>query len=147
MLTRSPSYAHTNPIFVSNDFLKLNSILKFEICKFIHRDFYNSKVFSLTSPRSLAQPYNTRHTADISLSYVRTNLVANFVLHMGIEMYNSLPDDLKYIEVFQKFKQAVKSDLRNIYLQCVSCDITLHFLYSLMYGQYYNTVSHQIVFI
>ena len=83
LLSRSPRSVHTDPIIVNNDILKLNSILKFKICKFIHRDFYRNKIFSLT-PRSLAHCYNTRFNTDISLSHVQTNLAANFVLHMGV---------------------------------------------------------------
>ena len=83
MLTRSPGYAHTDPIYVSNNFLKLKSILKFEICKFFHRDFNKNKIFNLT-PRSLAHSYNTRFNTDISLSHARTNLAANFYFYTRV---------------------------------------------------------------
>ena len=45
ILTRSPRYAYEDPIFVNNDNLKLNSILKLENCKFIHRNFYREQNF------------------------------------------------------------------------------------------------------
>ena len=99
MPARSPRYAHTNPIFVNNDILKLNSILKFEFYKFVHRDFYLNKIFNLT-PRSLAHSYNTRFNTDISLSHVRTNLAANFALHKCVKTYKSIPNDLKCIDDF-----------------------------------------------
>ena len=115
MLTKSLRYAHTDPIFVNIDVLKLSSILKFEFCKFIHRDFYRRKTFNLT-PRSLAHSCNTGFNTDISLSHVRTNLAANFVLHKGVKIYNSLPNYLECIDDFQKFKRTLKSYLLNIYL-------------------------------
>ena len=34
MLTRSPRYVNTDPIFVNNDLFKTNNTLKFEVCKF-----------------------------------------------------------------------------------------------------------------
>ena len=58
MLTKSPRYAHTDPIFVNKDILKLSSILKFEFCKFIHSDLYKNIIFNLT-PRPLVNSYNT----------------------------------------------------------------------------------------
>ena len=56
MVTRSPKYAHTDPIFVNIDILNLSSFLKFKNCKFIHRDFYKNKNFNL-KPRSLAHGF------------------------------------------------------------------------------------------
>ena len=75
MLTKSLRYAHTDPIFMNKDILKLSSIQKFEICKYIHRDFYKKMFFNLT-PRSLALYYNAQFNTAISLSHVRTNLGA-----------------------------------------------------------------------
>ena len=84
MLTRSPRYGHTDRIFVNNDVLKLSSIFKFEICKFIHCDFYKNKIFHLT-PRFFDQSFNPRFNTEFSLSHVRTNLAAYFVLHKGLK--------------------------------------------------------------
>ena len=113
VVTVSLTYAHTDRVFVNNGNLKLKSILKFDICKFIHRDFYKNKIFNLT-PRSFTHSYNTRSNTDISLSHVRTNLAANFVLHKGVKLYIILPNDLKCIDDFQNFKLTVKSYLMNI---------------------------------
>ena len=104
MLTTSLRYAHIDPILVNNDILRLNSILNFEICKYIHRYFCKNNFFNLT-PRSFARSYNTRFNTDISLSHVRTNLAAQFVRHKGVKMYNSLSNNLKSIDNSQIFKQ------------------------------------------
>ena len=113
MLMRSPRYAHTDPLFGNNDILKLSNIFKFEFCKFIPLDFHKNKIFKLT-PKSLAHSYNTRFNTYISLSHVQTNIAANFVLHKGMRVYNSLLNDLKCIDDFQKFRRTVKTFLLNI---------------------------------
>ena len=114
MLSKSPRYAHTDSFFVNNYILKLTSLLEFENCKFIHRDFHKKFFFILTH-RSLAHSNNNRFNTDISLSHVRTNLAANFVLHKGVKMYNSLPNyDLKRIHDFEKSERTVTSYLLNI---------------------------------
>ena len=113
MLTRSQRYAHTDPLFIKNDFLKLNDILNFEMCKFIHRDLYTNNIFQLT-PRSVIHPYDTRFSSDISLETVRTNLAANFVLHKGVKLFNNLPDDLKCMSDLNKFKRNLKCYLLRI---------------------------------
>ena len=112
MLTRSPRYAHTDPIFKENEILKLNTILKFEMCKFIHRDLYGNNFFDLI-PRSLVHSYNTRFNANISSTHVRTNLAAKFVLHKGINLYNSLPNELRCTNEFHKFKRNLKTYFLN----------------------------------
>ena len=84
MLTRSPRYAHTDPIFKEIETLELNTILKFQMCKLIHRDLYGNNFFDLI-PRSLVHSYSTRFNANISSTHVRTNLAAKFVLHKGIK--------------------------------------------------------------
>ena len=112
MLTRSPRYAHADPILVNKYILMLSGILEFEICKFIHRDFYKNKIFNL-APGPLAHSYNIRFNTDISFSHVRTNFALIFVLHKGVKMYKFLPNVLKNINDFQKFKRAVNSYLLN----------------------------------
>ena len=76
MLTWHPKYAHADLVSADNDILELSSILKFEVCKFIHRGFYNIFFFNLTA-KSLALSYNTRFNTDVSLSHVWTNLAQN----------------------------------------------------------------------
>lgn len=67
LLTKSPKYSHTDPIFERNYFLKLDSILKLEMCKFIHRDFFVNKFFDLIQ-RSVIHSYNTRFNSYIALT-------------------------------------------------------------------------------
>ena len=113
LLTKSLRNYHTDPVFVTFDILKLRPMLNFEVCKFIHRHLYKNKISNLT-PRSLDYSYNTPFNTDFSFSRVRSNLAANFVLHEGVKMYNSLPIYLKCINDFQKFEGAVKSYLLTI---------------------------------
>ena len=70
------------------------------------------------TPRSLVHSYNIRFNTNISLSHVRTNLAANFVLSNRVEMYNSLPNDLKSIDDLHKIKRTAKLYLLKIYLYC-----------------------------
>ena len=107
----SQFWGTTDHQFDFNQGVLQNLVTSVRICKFIHREFYKNKISNLT-PRS----YNTRLNTDISLSHARRNLAANFVLHKDVKMYNSLPNDLKCIDDFQKFKRTVKSYLLNILL-------------------------------
>ena len=79
MLTRSPKYVLIDHIFVNSHY-EADSILNFETCKHIRRDFSRNKMIIL-SPRYLPHSYNTQFNTDISLSHVRTNLAVNSVLH------------------------------------------------------------------
>ena len=115
ILTRSPRYGHTNPIFANNYILNSSRNIIFYICKFIQYDFCKNKIFNCI-PRSLAHSYNTRYNTDFSLAHVSTNLAANFVLHMRVKIYNSLANDLICIDDFQKFKRTYKSCLLKTYL-------------------------------
>ena len=69
---------------LTNDILKLSSILKLEICKFIKRDSYMNKTFNMI-PRSLAHSYNTRFNTDIFF-VTCTKLTAYFVFHNGVKV-------------------------------------------------------------
>ena len=60
-------------------------------------------------PRSLVHSYNTRVNAIISSTLVQTNLAAKLVLHKGINLYNSLPNELKCTNEFHKFKRALET--------------------------------------
>ena len=108
ILTKSQKYAHTDPLFEDKEILKLSTILRFEMCKFIHRDLHCNNIFDLASVSSV-HSYNTRFNNNISLTRVRTSLAAKFVLHEGVKLYNNLPNELKCIDALLKFKRTLKA--------------------------------------
>ena len=76
------------------------------------RDFYMYKMFQLKS-KSFAISYNTRFNTDISLSHIRTDLVHVLFYTKTCKMSNSIPNDLKSSNDFQKFNRTLKSCLMN----------------------------------
>ena len=108
ILTKSHKYTHTDPLFKDKEILKLSTILRFEMCKFIHRDLHCNNIFDLASVSSV-HSYNTRFNNNISLTRVRTSLAAKFVLHEGVKLYNNLPNELKCIDDLPKFKRTLKA--------------------------------------
>ena len=77
LLTKSSEYSHTDPTFEQSEFLKLDSIMKLEMCKIIHRDFFITNFFDLTS-KSDVHSYNTIFNSGIALTTVRTTTATNF---------------------------------------------------------------------
>jgi len=113
LLTKSSTYSHTDPIFERNYFLKLDSTLKLEMCKLVHRDFFVNKFFDLIQ-RSVIHSYNTRFNSYIALTTVRTTTATKFVLYRGVHMYIHLSDELKQIRNSDKFKRYLETYLLSI---------------------------------
>ena len=107
LLSKSPLLLHTDPVFRHKGLLKSNSILIFELCIVI-----GNETFELT-PISTLRNDNTRYNSDIILTSVRTNVAANFVLYKGVNFNNSLPNELKCISDYKKFKLTTQSYLLN----------------------------------
>ena len=78
--------------------------------KVILRTSYHNNAFELTPSYS----YNTLLSSDIILTSVRTNVASNFVLYKGVDFYSSLPDGLKCVNGYKKFKRTMKSYLLHI---------------------------------
>jgi hypothetical protein len=55
--------------------------------------------------------YNTRHKTDLHPLICRTNLTKNNGLHMGIILYNKLPEQVQKVEPKYRFKNEVKKYL------------------------------------
>ena len=100
LLTRCPRLLHTDPIFQQKGFLKINSILKFEMCKFIHRILYHMSIFELT-PRFGLHSCNTDFNFDIIWTSIRTNVAAKFILYEVVNFYKSLPYEFKCVSSYK----------------------------------------------
>ena len=113
LISKSPKYSHTDPIFKSVNLLKLEDVVKLEMCKFISVDIKNFDNFGFT-PRSVIHGYETRQNSNLNLPIAQNNLLLNSVFYKGIKMYNELPPTIKILNKNQ-FKTALKFDLLSKY--------------------------------
>ena len=110
LITKSPKYSHTDPIFKSTRLLKLEDVVHLEMCKFISVDISTFNNFGFT-PRSVIHSYNTRQNSSLNLPIPHNNILLNSVFYKGIKIYNDLPPAIKNLNDKNKFKETLKSEL------------------------------------
>ena len=96
-----PALSPTNPLFVKTGLLKLNDVLKLQVCKFIQNSItgfdVEHKSFTLTSSLHL---HYTRFSKKLNFitERHRTRLGLNFFRYFGPRFWSSVPESLKKIK-------------------------------------------------
>ena len=115
VITGSGYLDHTAPLFKSHFLLKLPDVYSFEIGKFMYNDQHARNIFNLT-PRSSVHHHNTRRLNQLSVPLIHTNLAANFLKSVGVNIWNSLPDEIKDSTTAKAFKNRYKNQILNQYV-------------------------------
>lgn len=98
IISNSAYNAHCNPLFVSQNILKLEDIYKLEVAKVIYKFYNNSlpqpvKTCFLTN--NTVHDRYTRQMHDLHARFYRTALASRCIMHKGPEIWNALPTNIK----------------------------------------------------
>lgn len=100
----------TDNVYAQVKLDKLEIILKIEQCKFIYK-LVNSQLKTNTemSQRNQVHTHDTRQKHKLHIQKPRTNKVLNNPIDRAIKAYNEVPEDIKNIASFNKFKILLKN--------------------------------------
>ena len=114
VITKSPYYSHTKPIFTYNNLLNINPIKFNQTCEFVYK-FHNNLLppsfvdyFSLTSK---IHSHNTRNNDDSRYRTIRTrtNIRKFAIQSQGPITWNSLPRSIRAATSLIQFKRLVRA--------------------------------------
>ena len=113
IITKSPPFAHSPPLFRRSNILTLVNVHRHEICKFIHNDLHSNNRFEFRA-RNSVHNHVTRSNTHLSLPQPRSNTLRNSIFYDGLQVYNNIPNDLKSISSSNSFKNTLKFHLLNL---------------------------------
>lgn len=61
--------------------------------------------------------HNTRQKNDFFIDTAKTSLLNKTILYKGLNMFNTLPTEIKNCETYSKFKKMLKNHVVNTYVQ------------------------------
>jgi len=116
LITFSDYRGHTNPLFNNLKILKINDLVKFQTCMFMHDYYHNNlpDVFKMFFTHvSTRHRYNTRFSGKENYCFpaVKTNYGKFNVRFAGAALWNSLEENLK-----KEKKVIFKKKLFSIYI-------------------------------
>ena len=109
---RSPTNHIINKIMSFEDLFRFHSLCKIFKCLTAgHSDHFCSNLQSLRPNHQV----NTRHTNNnaFNVPYHRCNRSQQSFLYHAVNYWNLLPDSIKRIPEFLKFKNAIKNEIRS----------------------------------
>ena len=89
--------AHADPLFKELKMLKLDSIIRFHICKlmFLYRHGLPPESFDMFPLNNEIHSYNTKSRCFFSLPYCRTNIGKFSIRFQGPKLFNSVNEDIR----------------------------------------------------
>lgn len=100
---------HTNALFLKSKTLKLDDLIKFKSLQIIYRAKENllpSNIQQLFASRDCR--YNLRGVHNLKVQYNRTTLKSQCITRKGVNLWNSLHDDIKSATCLENFKRQYK---------------------------------------
>ena len=108
IITYQPFLAHTNHLFFQYNILKVPDIHKFMVALYMFKNRH--------SPIFVRQHnYSTRFRNNLLPVFHRLSITQNSLTHMGPNVWNTLPEEVKTSETFHIFKRRVKKFLLSAY--------------------------------
>ena len=114
IISKSKFDAHTDPLFKELKMLKLDSIIKFHICKlmFLYKHGLLPESFDNMFPlNNEIHSYNTKSRSCFSLPYCRTNIGKFSIRFQGPKLFNSVNEDIRNSSSVSLFSSRLKSFL------------------------------------
>ena len=111
IIYHSSFYAHTEPLFYSNNILKVQDMYRFETGIYMYLCFKGLLPNALLNSFTLnckTHTYFTRNCANYHLPPIRTSLSYKSIFFQGPITWNSLPDEIKETCTLQSFKRKLK---------------------------------------
>ena len=114
---RVPALTPTNPLFIKTGFLKLNEVLKLQICKLMQNTIRGFEVdHNCFTPVSSLHSHNTRFSkkSNFILERPRTLLGLSSFRYLGPKLWSSVPENIKNLKK-DEFKYQYKKFLLSCY--------------------------------
>ena len=121
IMTFSEPMSHSEPLLESLNLLKFNDIIYSEILSFVYQWFHKlipSCFFEFFKPISSIHDYPTRQSVNENLfiKSIRTTQYGIRSLHYtGSHLWNSLPNTIKQITPFSRFRKTIKKNFTDGY--------------------------------
>ena len=116
IINKTEYLAATNPLFIHNNTLKLEDIVKFNTATFMYKINNNLLPPSIQELfQTRESQYNLRGTCVLKQKLVRTNTKARCLSIKGVDVWNSLENDLKLSTSITTFKKLLKMRVINRY--------------------------------
>lgn len=111
---RLPYLEPTINLYTPKNLLDITRLYKYKICCYIFSVIHKQKHSNITFTKNNSiHIHNTRQINDFALINVKSNFGKKSVYFRGIQIYNSLPEDLKSVTNIVKFKTKLKMFLSN----------------------------------
>ena len=110
---------HTALIFKQMGILNVLDINKFQVCMFMFKAVNKQLpgIFdSMFTSNKMIHNYNTRQSQNLHMPKCRTNFSKFCMSYRGPEIFNSLPNELKNIQILNKFKVQLKLHFIGYYI-------------------------------
>ena len=110
---------HTALIFKQMGILNVLDINKFQVCMFMFKAVNKQLpgIFdSMFTSNKMIHNYNTRQSQNLHMPKCRTNFSKFCMSYRGPETFNSLPNELKNIQILNKFKVQLKLHFIGYYI-------------------------------
>lgn len=112
VMTNSPRYAHTDPLFKQFHLLKLFDIIALQTNLFVYKSLHNTQVecdFKFTT-----NPHARRQIC-LQLPLCRTSHAQRYLTYRGPKQWNQLPKNIKNSNSYNIFKNKLKQMYLNNY--------------------------------
>ena len=109
IINNAPFLAHTDALFYESIILKVSDIYKLNMGMYM---------FEHLTPGMFARnhPYDTRHRSDLLPNRSHLTICQNSISIIGPQIWNSIPDDIKYSTSKSSFKRNYKKLLLSSYI-------------------------------
>ena len=102
IINKQPYLAHTNPLFIHNNFLKLQDIFRFNLAT----HFYKNKLYENFSRN---HTYSTRFRDNLLPSFSRLVVTCQSIKVQGPRVWNEIPAQIRNAESLPQFKRMLKA--------------------------------------
>ena len=116
LIANSDWNAHTAPLFRDFNVLTVHQINRLQVASFMFKVFYKllPQYFNdMFISNSLVHNYNTRQCDDFHVPYHRLVLASNSIRVYGVNVWNSIPRDLRNTTSLKLFRTMYKLYLTN----------------------------------
>ena len=103
IITNSGYLAHTNPLFYQTGILKVIDVHKFLLAQYAYKSIVGNDV------AIQSHGHYTRYRDDIVPAFQRLSLTQHSVSYTAPKIFNDLPNHIKNVTCFSKFKVLVKN--------------------------------------
>ena len=106
-----PYNEHTNSFFKSMNILKLPDLYNQYLATYFFSTICKDRNFNVSSylqPNSSFHNYPTRNSSNIRLPFYKKSQSQNSFLYRGIQIWNTLPEDLRTIDSITSFRKKYK---------------------------------------